>query len=64
LEAAKGETTMQTIEQLMDERHEAYQRALATGFHKFIQEFRAANSRYVLARDAMALQGVKTMLAA
>jgi hypothetical protein len=40
-----------SLDELMDERHEAFQRALATGFAKFVGEWREANRRYVAAQD-------------
>jgi hypothetical protein len=43
---------MKTLDDLIHERHEAFQRAAATDFHSFGAEWRAANQAYVAARDA------------
>jgi hypothetical protein len=45
---------MKTMEQLMDERHAAYQLALADGFRTeaTMTAWREANRQYVIARDA------------
>ena len=46
-----------TLEQLMDERHQAYRRTKQTDFSQWVEEWRVANRVYVAARDRVVCGG-------
>lgn len=49
-----------TLEQLRDERHEAYSRTKATDFNKWVEEWRVTNRAYVAALDGVISHGRPT----